>query len=209
MEKILIDTDVTPGNNGYMKWLFFSYTLPSRPSRARVSIWRQLKKLGAVNYQSVWVLPYSSERVNEVNKLIEDIERWKGEGLLIDGKVLNKDQEERINKAFVESRDEEYREIIDKCNEYAKEIEFEIARQNFIFAEVEENEEELEKLKQWLKKVEKRDIVEAPLRKEAEEKIEACEDLFQDFAMKVYEHSQVKIRKRRKTTGKEPPKPSE
>ena len=185
-----------------MRWLFFSYTLPSRPSRARVSIWRQLKKLGAISYQSVWVLPYSSERVNEVNKLIQDIESWKGEGLLIDGKVLNRDQEERINRAFVESRDEEYREIISKCEDYAKEIEFEIGRQNFIFAEVEENEEELEKLKQWLKKVEKRDIVEAPLRKEAVQKIQGCEDLFQDFAMKVYEHSQIKDRKRRDSAKK-------
>lgn len=180
-----------------MRWLFFSYTLPSRPSRARVSIWRQLKKLGAISYQSVWVLPYSSERVNEVIRLIQNIESWKGEGLLIDGKVLNTAQEERINRAFVESRDEEYREIISKCEDYAKEIEFEIGRQNFIFAEVEENEEELEKLKQWLKKVEKRDIVEAPLRKEAVQKIQSCEDLFQDFALKVYEHSQIKDRKRR------------
>jgi hypothetical protein len=145
----------------------------------------------------VWVLPYSSERVNEVNKLIRDIENWKGEGFLIDGKVLNTAQEERINSAFVDSRNEEYREIIGKCEDYAKEIEFEIGRQNFIFAEVEENEEELEKLKQWLKKVEKRDIVEAPLRKEAVQKIQSCEDLFQDFAMKVYEHSQIKDGKRR------------
>jgi hypothetical protein len=181
-----------------MKWLFFSYTLPSRPSRARVSIWRQLKKLGAVNYQSVWVLPYSSDRINEINKLIRDIENWKGEGLLVEGKVLNAGQEERINAAFVASRNEEYREIIGKCDDYVKEIEFEIGRQNFIFAEVEENEEELEKLKQWLKKVEKRDIVEAPLRKEALERIKGCEDLFQDFALKVYEHSHGKDQERRK-----------
>lgn len=186
-----------------MRWLFFSYTLPSRPSRARVSIWRQLKKLGAVNHQSVWVLPHSSERVNEVKKLIQDIESWKGEGLLIDGKVLNRDQEERINRTFVESRDEEYREVIGKCDDYAKEIEFEIARQNFIFAEVEENEEELEKLKQWLKKIEKRDIVDAPLRKIAVEKIRACETLFQDFALKVYEHTQRKELQRRKSVKKE------
>ncbi|AFM24857.1 Chromate resistance protein ChrB [Desulfomonile tiedjei] len=192
-----------------MRWLFFSYTLPSRPSRARVSVWRQIKKLGAVNYQSVWVLPYSSERVNEVKKLIEDIENWKGEGLLIDGKVLNRDQEDRINREFVESRDEEYREIIGKCEDYAKEIEFEISRQNFIFAEVEENEEELEKLKLWLKKVEKRDIVEAPLREAAAEKIKTCENLFQDFALKVYEHSQLKDRKRRKSVAKEPSEPKE
>ncbi len=185
-----------------MRWLFFSYTLPSRPSRARVYIWRQLKKLGAVNHQSVWVLPHASERVNEVKKLIQDIENWNGEALLVDGKVLNDCQEDRINKAFVESRDEEYREIIGKCDDYAREIEFEIGRQNFIFAEVEENEEELEKLKLWFRKVEKRDIVEAPLHKEAAERIKGCEDLFQDFAVKVYEHCRIKERKRRTTAKK-------
>jgi len=192
-----------------MRWLFFSYTLPSRPSRARVSIWRQLKKLGAVNYQSVWILPYSSERVKEVNKLIHDIENWKGEGLLIEGKVLSKDQEDRINKMFIESRNEEYLEIIGKCDDYAKEIEFEIARQNFIFAEVEENEEELEKLKQWLKKVEKRDIIEAPLRKEAIERIKNCEALFHDFEQRVYQHIQTKYQQRRKITKKNQIEPQE
>ncbi len=121
-----IDSHGTPGNNSYMRWLFFSYTLPSRPSRARVSVWRQLKKLGAVNYQSVWVLPFSSERVNEVKKLIQDIENWNGEGLLIDGKVLKPRPRRAHQQAFVESRDEEYREIIGKCEDYAKEIEFEI-----------------------------------------------------------------------------------
>jgi len=173
-----------------MKWLFFSYTLPSRPSRARVSTWRQLKKLGAVSYRSVWVLPHSTERLAEIRKLVEDIESWKGEALLIEGKLVDKEDEEQLKKAFAQSRDEEYLEVIEKCEDYAKEIEFEINRRNFIFAEVEENEEELEKLKQWLRKVEKRDIVGAPLRKEALKHIRACEVLFQDFSRRVYEHIQ-------------------
>jgi len=172
-----------------------------------VSVWRQLKKLGAVNYQSVWVLPHSPDRIGEARKLIKDIETWKGEAVLIEGKVLDKAQEDRIKKALLDSRDEEYREIIEKCEDYAKEIAFEIGRQNFIFAEVEENEEELEKLKQWLRKVEKRDTVEAPLQKKAAEKIKACETLFQDFALRVYQQSQVKDRERRKPKKTEAPVP--
>jgi len=179
-----------------MKWLFFSYTLPSRPSRAQVHTWRRLKKLGAVSYQSVWVLPHSTERLTELRKLTTDIEDWKGEALLIDGKLLNSSQEERIRMAFATSRDEEYQEIISKCEDYAKEIQFEIERQNFIFAEVEENEEELEKLKHWLKNVEKRDVVEAPLHEQAVEKIGTCEALFDDFAQRVYEHIQTQERRR-------------
>jgi hypothetical protein len=179
-----------------MKWIFFSYSLPAKPSKARVYVWRQLKKLGAVNYQSVWALPYSKERIEGLNKIMEFIENSQGKSLLIEGKSLTKTQEERINKAFIESRNEEYQELIGKCEDFFKEIDFEIERKNFIFAEVEENEEELEKLKQWLKKVAKRDVLDVPLRKVAIEKLKSCEKRFEDFAQQVYEYVQKKEGKR-------------
>lgn len=173
-----------------MKWLFFSYSLPAEPSKARVYVWRQLKKLGAVSYQTVWIVPRSHQSVNELKKLIETIEGFKGEGMLVEGRPLDKNQEERMRKAFIDSRNEEYREVIEKCEDFFKEITFETERKNFIFAEVEENEEELEKLKHWLKNVEKRDFVKAPLRRTAIEKIRQCEKIFEAFARKVYEKSQ-------------------
>jgi hypothetical protein len=130
--------------------------------------------------------------VNELRKLIQTIEGFKGEGMLVEGKALDKNQEERIHKVFIDSRNEEYQEVIEKCEDFFKEIKFEIDRKNFIFAEVEENGEEVEKLKQWLKKVAKRDFVKAPLRKTAIEKIKECEKMFDDFAKRVYEKSQSK-----------------
>jgi len=174
-----------------MKWIFFSYSLPAEPSKARVYVWRQLRKLGAVNYQSVWAIPHANDRVDSLKKLTEEIENWNGTALLIAGTVLVKSQEESIIQVFVDSRNEEYREVIEKCEDYFKEVAFEIGRQNFIFAEVEENEEELEKLKQWLKKVEKRDVLKPPLRKDALEKIKQCEKIFYDFARRVYENQKT------------------
>lgn len=171
-----------------MKWIFFSYSLPAKPSKARVYVWRQLRKLGALSYQSFWILPSSPERINELKKLCENIVEFHGESLIIDGRVLSADQEERIRKIFVESRDEEYQELIHKCDEYFKEIQEEIEQENFIFAEVEENEEEFEKLRLWLKKIEKRDVLGAPKRKAALEKVKSCERVFEDFARRVYEH---------------------
>jgi hypothetical protein len=173
-----------------MKWLFFAYSLPTEPSKARVYVWRQLKKLGAVNYQSAWVLPHSTERIGEMKKLMGEIEKYKGESLLIEGKAVDKSQGEMIQKALVESRNEEYGELIEKCEDFFKEIEHEIERKNFIFAEVEENEEELKKLKKWMKKVEKRETVETPLRKIALEKLKTCEKMFDDFAKMVFLHIQ-------------------
>ncbi len=58
-------------------------------------------------------------------------------------------------------------------------------------------------MKQWLKKVEKRDIIEVPLRKEAIERIKNCEVLFQDFAQRVYQHTQTKHQQRRKIAKKD------
>ncbi len=188
----MIDINLVCCHGIHMKWLFFSYSLPAEPSKARVYVWRQLRKLGAVNYQSVWAIPHSAERLHELKKLIEDIEKYSGAGLLIAGNILLKGQEEGIIKAFIDSRNEEYQEIIEKCEDFFKEIEYEIGRQNFIFAEVEENEEELDKLKQWLRKVEKRDIIKPPLRKTATEKVKKCEKIFEDFAHRVYEHSHAK-----------------
>ena len=180
-----------------MKWIFFSYSLPTEPSKARVHVWRQLKKLGAVSYQTVWVIPYSNDRLNDLKKLTEDIKSYKGGSLLISGKVLNENQEEQINKVFTESRNEEYHEFIEKCEDFFKEIASEIERKNFIFAEIEENEEELEKLKYWLKKIEKRDIIRPPLHKEAVKKIKTCEKRFEEFARRVYDHNHPKLSKKK------------
>jgi hypothetical protein len=177
-----------------MKWIFFSYTLPSEPSKARVFVWRQLKKLGAVSFQTLWVLPRSPEKIAELNKLIEVIRQYKGEGLLIEGKAMGKDQDEKITRAFMESRNEEYTEVIEQCADFMKEIEFEIGRKNFIFAEVEVNEKEIEKLKQWLRKVEMRDVIGSPLRKTALQKMKNCEKVFDDFAKIVFLHAQNKKR---------------
>ncbi|NLI80653.1 MAG: chromate resistance protein ChrB [Deltaproteobacteria bacterium] len=175
-----------------MKWIFFSYSLPAEPSRVRVYVWRQLKKLGAICHQSVWVVPHAKERLNSLNRLVEEIEGWNGAALLITGTIVVKAQEQEIIRAFTDSRNEEYREIIQKCEEFLKEIQFEIGRENFIFAEVEENEEELEKLKHWLKKVEKRDVIKPPLRKTTLERIKQCESIFNDFARRVYEHQKAR-----------------
>jgi len=170
-----------------VKWMFFSYSLPARPSKARVYVWRQLKKLGAFNYQSLWIFPFSKERMNELRKLMDEIEGFKGESLLIQGKPVNRKQEEQVHKAYADSRNEEYREYIKKCEDFLGEIRMETERENFTFAEVEENEEEFQKLRLWLKKIERRDLLGLPLHKAAVERIKSCEKVFEDFARKVYE----------------------
>lgn len=182
-----------PGNpRARQKWLFLFFTLPAKPSKARVHAWRQLKKLGAVSYQSAWVLPYSRDRVGELESLLRDIEAHRGSGVIVEGRVLRAEDEQGIRQVLLDASGEEYGELIEKCDDFLKEIEMEKTRRNFIFAEVEENEEDLEKLKKWLKKVERRSAIDSPLRKEVQDKIKACEQALNEFAAIVYHHTQAK-----------------
>lgn len=178
-----------------MKWIFFSHRLPPKPSKLRVYVWRQLKKIGAVNYQSVWVVPHQKNFISDLESLSSRIETYGGGSLLIEGKPINKAEESRILKAFLEASTEEYQEIANKCDDFLKEIASEIARKNFIFAEIEENEEDLDKLKNWFKKVEDRHPVKNPLRKPAAEKLKICEKAMEDFSLRVYRHVQNQKKK--------------
>ena len=175
-----------------MKWIFFSHRLPPKPSKLRVHVWRQLKKIGAVSYQSVWVIPYMKNLISDLESLASHIETYGGGSLLIEGKPINKAEEERILKAFLEASTEEYQEIANKCDDFLKEIASEIARKNFIFAEVEENEEDFDKLKKWFKKVEDRHLLKNPLRKLGAQKLKMCEKVLDDFSVQVFNHAQRK-----------------
>jgi len=175
-----------------VKWIFFSHRLPPKPSKLRVYVWRQLKKIGAVNYQSVWVIPHTNNLISELERLALHIEAHGGGSVLIEGKPINKAEEERIRNAFLEASTEEYQEIANKCDDFLKEIAFEIARKNFIFAEVEENEEDLDKLKGWFNKVERRHQVKSPLQKLTAEKLKLCEKALEEFSSRVYRYTQTK-----------------
>lgn len=170
-----------------MKWIFFSYTVPAQPSKARVSVWRQLKKMGAVNCQALWILPHRRDKIAALEELAVEIAAFKGESMLIEGKVLGSGDETRIRAAMLDAGNEEYGELLHKCDDFLREIEKETECQNFIFGEVEENEEELDKLEKWLEKIERRNPMETPLRKEVFKKIKLCEKVLDDFSRKVYD----------------------
>jgi hypothetical protein len=171
------------------EWLAINYTLPREPSRVRVSVWRRLKKSGAVSIQqSMWILPSGDENRRSLEEIKLDVVSGGGEAFVIefsadeDGKKI---MVERLNSA----RDEEYTELLEQCDEFIKEIEKETARENFSFAEIEENEEELEKLKQWHDKIAARDAFGAPLHEKSVAALTGCAEALEGFCDRVYNSS--------------------
>src|SRR5262249_10874444 len=151
--------------------------------RHRVSVWRALKKLGVINLQqSMWVLPYQEENYEALLKISEEIEGHGGEALLIDCSFFSEEHEARVIAALNQVHDEEYKEWIDECNKYLKELEKEIRIEKFTFAELEEEEEELNKLISWHGKIALRDAFQAPEGRRAEEMLTAIRQAFEQFS---------------------------
>lgn len=174
-------------------WLLMNYTLPKEPSRARVSVWRKLKKTGAVNIQqSMWILPDTEANMDALSVVKQEIISCSGEAYVL--KCLPDDDSGSVFiQKFNAARDEEYRELLEQCGEFFKEIEKETARKNFSFAETEENEEELEKLKKWFNQISARDFFSAPLKAASEETLSRCAAALEEFCESVYESNKEGI----------------
>jgi len=171
------------------KWLMLNYTLPREPSRLRVGAWRKLKKSGAVSIaQSMWVLPDQDDLHVTLVRLKNEIVAGGGTAFLMCVSV-DEDTKRDFIARFGASRDEEYAELLEQCEDFHNEIEKETARRNFSFAEIEENEADLEKLKSWRQTILTRDFFGAALAQKSLEALGACEAEFEAFCAKVYENT--------------------
>ncbi|MFA5493096.1 MAG: Chromate resistance protein ChrB [Bacteroidales bacterium] len=171
-----------------MNWRTLIYQIPREPQKNRMAVWRRLKSVGAINVlQSIWILPETKESKEEFKKLEEQINNSGGKSIscitLIDEEAKNKKLIEQFNK----EREEDYKELFEKCDDFGAEIERETKRENFTFAEVEENEHEIDKLNTWLRKIEKKDYFGCPMKDEILKRIDECSSLLNEFSNKVFE----------------------
>lgn len=168
-------------------WLLLVYKIPSEPTKLRAAVLRKVKNIGAFYLQnSVCILPSNKESERHFRQLRNEIEEMGGEGYLFKSTLVG--AEESLVQQINEARDEEYTEIIDKCDDFFKEIENEINDQHFTYAELEENEEDLEKLKKWYEKVLARDYFKACLGQRAGELIQQCQDKLEEFSDRVFQY---------------------
>ena len=175
-----------PGEARPRDWFVLVYKLPPEPTRYRASVWRKLRAAGAIYLQNgVAALPADpgSERV--MRGVVQEVRESAGTACLIRGPLVGDDA--ALVEAFNAARDDEYREVLDRCRDFHAELEKEREAGKFTFAELEENEEDLAKLEAWFGKVRARDRFGAPLAGETERAVEACREDLEAFAESVYE----------------------
>ena len=165
-------------------WHLFVYRLPSKPSSARVAVWRDLRRLGALPLQqAVVALPRDrgfDERLDAIEARVE------AEGGSSYRFALG--DERRLEDEWNALRRQEYEEIVEECEtKFEREIQFEIYRENLTASEAEEIEADLEKIRAWFSRVSVRDVFDAPGRDRAEAAIARCGQQLEDFERRVFE----------------------
>jgi ChrB-like protein len=148
-------------------------------------VWRRIKGLGAIYLQnSAAALPCTVGAERALRALRKEIAEMGGTAYLLGTDVLAGEAD--IEQAFNAARNDEYTEIVDRCEDFVAQVEKEYVAEHFTYAELEENDEDLVKLKNWFGKVRARDVLGASGRAAAVTAIGRCEQVLEDYASRVY-----------------------
>jgi hypothetical protein len=115
------ETSSTAGadsNSPRQRWLLLIQQLPTRPSSARIKLWRRLQQVGSVVLKnSVYVLPHTPQAREDFEWLATEIRAGKGHASILLAEALSTDQEEEIRDAFRQARSGEYDALRAKARE--------------------------------------------------------------------------------------------
>jgi hypothetical protein len=90
-------------------WLLLIHQLPAKPAYLRVKIWRRLQSLGVVSLKnSVFVLPATKKAREDFQRLLREIERHGGGGLLCQAEIVSGMRNDQVRGLFNAARDADY-----------------------------------------------------------------------------------------------------
>lgn len=94
-------------------WMLLVYKVPREPTALRATVWRRLKRLGALLvHDAVWVLPATDWTREQFQWLAVEIGELGGEVYLWESQLLMNGQEETLVQQFLERIESIYRDIL-------------------------------------------------------------------------------------------------
>jgi len=168
-------------------WRVITYRLVGEPSRHRVAVWRELRRLGAVPLQQgTWAVPGGEPFEAGFAQVVEAITAAGGQPvvLAVAGDLASTAQLEAL---FTEQREAEWQEFLGDCGKYEAELAGEVAKGKLTLAELDEEEQSLERLRRWYRAIRARGLFGAPSAAAAETRLKECAEALEEFAEQVYQ----------------------
>ncbi len=104
------------------RWLLLIHQIPPKPGYLRVKAWRRLQRLGAVAIKkSVYVLPRSSQAVEDLQWLLREIVADGGEGSICEARFVEGLADDQVKALFRTARDADYAEVAEEARALAQE----------------------------------------------------------------------------------------
>jgi hypothetical protein len=175
-----------------VRWFLLTYRLPAERSSARVSVWREVRRSGALQLQqSVVAFPDSDPFVHAVARIRAAVDEVGGSTLAFRAEPVDADDDVRLRGAWNEARAEEYAELAAEGEKLVAEIDKEFAKQKFTLAELDEEEAELDKLRRWHERIQARDVCGCERAGEAAAALERASDALARYTAAVFDRTQA------------------
>ena len=170
-----------------MQWTVLIVRLPADPSRHRVAVWRELRRVGALLLgQGVWAVPTTPAFTGGLDRAVRLAERGDGEVVLLEAAARDEANAARLEGLFTAAREAEWAEFLADCAKYEAELDKEIRINKFTLAELDEEEQSLDRLRRWARELKARDIFGVPEGVQADDRLKQCGEVLDEYAAEVY-----------------------
>ena len=161
--------------------------VPSEPSRHRVAVWRELRRVGAVQLgQGSWALPEAPPFVGFVDKMTTLVAEHDGEMLALSASSLDDATGVRIRHLYDAARRAEWAEFESECGKCLAELAKEIRNEKFTLAGLDEEEQNVDRLRRWHRELLLRDLFHAEPPEAIQARLDACVAELERFTELVY-----------------------
>lgn len=107
----------------FVLWLVLSYSLPSKPSLSRVTLWRRLQRLGALPVTGTYVLPERPECRESFMWFAQEIRSAGGEALVMEVERFEGLSEKVLVERFNDMRAEAYADLQSAMETFERSLE--------------------------------------------------------------------------------------
>jgi hypothetical protein len=169
------------------RWVVLLLRLPAGPSRHRVAVWRELRRIGALSLgQGIWAVPDVPVFAGGLDRALELAGRAGGQAVVLAANGRSEADADALQAMFTAARQEDWAEFLADAIKYDAELDKEIRTAKFTLAELEEEEQSLERLRRWHRDLTARDVFGAPNAAEATQRLKDCTAHFEDYAEQVF-----------------------